>query len=414
MSKPDAINRLLLAISKQAGTPTYVYFEDTIRQQAQAVKQFLADIPSRILYAMKANSHPSILGIMKSEGLGIDAVSPAELMLALRCGIPSASILYSGNNMTDDEMHRAAKEGVLINFGELSRLKKFGSAYPGRKVCIRINPERGSGHHEFVITAGKSSKFGIALHDLDQVRDIAATYNLSISGIHQHIGSGNLEIDVIRGAFESMLEVASGFDDLDLVNFGGGFGVPYEPGQEPIDFGKLSALIRPSLQNFLSQQKDGFQFLIEPGRYLVAQSGTLLATVTNLKNVAGRQFAGTNSGMNHLVRPAIYKAYHGIDNLSNLDAPMSVYNVVGNICESSDFFANDRGVQEIREGDIIAIHDAGAYGIAMASEYNLRSLPAEVLVKSDGSVVVISERQSPENLVDTVLGRSSDRVLEVE
>ena len=405
---------LLISIAGATGTPTYVYFEDVIRNQVSSIRKLFGDLPSEMLYAMKANSHPEVLEIIRSEGVGIDAVSPTELLLALKVGFDRDRILYSANNMTEDEMDLAHESGVMINFGELSRLRKYANKYPGNRVTVRVNPGRGSGHHEFAVTAGEKSKFGISLNDLDEIAELASDGKIIVAGLHQHIGSGNLDTAVIAESMKSLLGVARSFKGLEFVNFGGGFGVPYEKHQTAVDFEQLAGLIQPALTDFLKEQQSGFHFLIEPGRYLVAECGVLLVTVTNLKKVAGNAFAGTDSGMNHLVRPAIYNSYHAVDNLANPVGKSTPYNVVGNICESSDFFANDREVPEISEGDLLAIRDTGAYGMSMASEYNLRSLPCEVMVRSGGEIEVITERRNPEDFSDQILKRVARRSLQVK
>lgn len=402
----------LISIAKAAGTPTYVYYEDVIRRQVDSIKRLFDGLPSTELYAMKANSHPEVLRIIESEGVGIDAVSPTELLLALRIGFERDKVLYSANNMTEDEMVLAHDAGVMINFGELSRLKRYADRFPGQRVTVRINLGRGSGHHEFAVTGGARSKFGISLDELDQVRRLADSGAIVIAGLHQHIGSGNLDTSVLAESMNALLRIAETFEDLDFINFGGGFGVPYEEHQAEVDFDELACLMKPTLKSFLDRQKSGFRFFIEPGRYLVAESGVLLVSATSIKSVAGNLFAGTDSGMNHLVRPAIYDSYHAVDNLSNPEGEANVYNIVGNICESSDFFANSREVATIREGDILAIRDTGAYGMSMASEYNLRSLPCEVMVRPGGGAEVISERKTPDGFVEEILERSANRLLD--
>ena len=351
---------------------------------------------------MKANSHPSILRIIRSEGFGIDAVSPGELYLARRVGFTPDEILYTANNITDAEMHQVQQEGVLLNLGELSRLERFGMAYPGCAVCVRLNPQIGSGHHEHVVTAGKATKFGIPVHDIDKVLHIALKYNLKITGIHQHIGSGISTMDVLGKAINVLLQHAARFPDLEFINVGGGFNIPYRPEERPIDFENFQSMIVSQLRDAGDNKGNALSFWFEPGRFLVAESGVLLVRSNTIKEANGRIFAGTDSGMSQLVRPAFYQAYHEIYNLSNPTASRHAYEVVGNICESGDIFAKDRPVQRIREGDILAIMDAGAYGMSMASVYNLRPLPAEILVRPDGSHRCIQTRQTSEELIHTL------------
>ncbi len=404
-SKRPANIEQLLQVADQFGTPTYVYEEQTIRRQCQLLKQHLTGIQTKLLYAMKANSHPAILKIIQSEGIGIDAVSPAELYLAKRLGFSPSSILYTANNMTDEEMHLVVKEGVLLNLGELSRIERFGQAYPGSKVCVRLNPQIGSGHHSHVITAGKSTKFGIPVDEKDKILDVAARNNLKITGLHQHIGSGIPSMKVLGDAIEVLLETARYFPDLKILNLGGGFSIPYRPDEAPIDFENFHTTILSTLQSHAAtRDKADLTYWFEPGRFLVAESGTLLVTANTVKEANEKVYAGTDSGMNQLVRPSVYGAYHEIFNLSNPDAARQPYEVVGNICESGDVFAKQRMVQDIREGDFLAIMDAGAYGMSMASVYNLRPLPAEVLVRADGTMENIGRRLSDQALIDQVYG----------
>ncbi len=391
---------LLLQAAERYGTPTYVYEASTVRERIERLRSHLRGAPVQLLYAMKANGALPLLRIMKEEGLGIDAVSPAELELALRIGFEGNQILFSANNMTDDEMDFAAQEGVVLNIGELSRLERFGKKYPGESVCIRFNPQIGAGHHRHVITAGEKSKFGIPVAQTDEVLSLAHRFELNICGVHQHIGSGILDTETAWKACAVLLDVAAKFHSLRFINFGGGLGVPYRPGEQPLDMERWEDLIVSPLRTYRDRHPSpDLSFRFEPGRYLVAEAGTLLVRVNTVKESHGRTFAGVDSGMGHLVRPAIYNAYHATYNLSNPNGTCRIYDVVGNICESSDFFARDRAVQEIREGDVLAILDTGAYGISMASMYNIRSLPAEVFI--DGTDhVVIRKRESPAELID--------------
>ena len=393
---------VLLNIVEETSTPTYVYDANVIQRQCRALFTHFNEIPFRLLYAMKANPHPAVLKIMLAEGVGLDVVSPAELKLALQVGFSPGDILYSANNMDDDEMHLAAASGAIMNIGELSRLEKLGRAYPGTSVSIRMNPDLGAGHHQHVVTAGKETKFGIPIAQVRDINQIASDHQLKIVGLHQHIGSGIPDIRSLHDSMLVLLETASHFPSVTFLNFGGGFNIPYRPDQAPLDLENTQQMILPLLQDFAQQWRGkALTFWFEPGRYLVAESGVLLVRVNTLKEANGRTFAGTDSGMGHLPRPVMYGAYHAVYNLSNPDGPLMNYDIVGNICESGDVFARDRAVQEIKEGDVLAILDTGAYAMAMASVYNLRSLPAEVLIDSEGSWRQISRRKSPDELLAT-------------
>lgn len=400
---PDA----LLRIAEAHGTPTYVYAEDVLRRQVARLRRHLEGLPLQLLYAMKANASPAVLRVLQSEGLGIDAVSPAELMLALHAGFAPERILFSANNMTDAEMEAAHASGVLLNLGELSRLERYGRAHPGSAVCVRVNPQVGGGHHDHVITAGERSKFGVPVEQLGEARAIAARHGLRVVGLHQHIGSGILDSDTFWKAIRVLLGAAAAFPDLRFLNFGGGLGVAYRPGDPGLDLDNFrGAIVQPLLDFRAAHPSRDLTFWFEPGRYLVAEAGVLLVRVNTLKPTPTRTFAGTDSGMGHLVRPAIYGAYHALYNLSNPDGPPQTYDVTGNICESGDVFARERAVQEIREGDVLAVLDAGAYGMAMASEYNLRPRPAEVLLQADGTFRLARRRLTDRELVDRLLGET--------
>jgi diaminopimelate decarboxylase len=408
MHKPAPYPEILTRVNRSVSTPTHVYFERTIRQQIGRLDEALQAVPHRLLYAMKANSHPVILRQFQTAGVGIDAVSPAELLLAIRVGFSVDRILFSANNMTDAEMHFAKRQGVLLNIGELSRLEAFGAAYPGSDVCVRLNPQIGAGHHAHVITAGSRSKFGIPVAKASEIRSIIERHDLRLAGLHQHIGSGIPDPATLWDAVSVMLKTAEDFPGLDFVNLGGGLGVPYRPEEERIDLDGFAERFGEALSEF--SKKHDAEVWFEPGRFFVAQAGVLLVTATTIKDNEDRCFVGVDSGMGHLVRPAMYGSYHEILNLSNPEGPLRTYDVVGNICETGDTFARDREVAEIREGDCLAILDTGAYGQSMATDYNLRPLPAEVWAPEENPARfrIITERQSPAGLVATVLSRSMD------
>ena len=411
---PPAAARLIEA-AEAFGTPTYVYDEAVVRDRIARLREHLEDLPLRLLYAMKANASPVVLDIIREEGLGVDVVSPGETELALRIGFPPESILFSANNMTDEEMRWAHEKGVMLNVGELSRLERFGEAFPGAEVCVRLNPSVGGGHHAHVVTGGGRSKFGIPMADLDRVRAILHRYDLRPAGLHQHIGSGIMSAELIWEAVRVLLEAARSFEALSFINLGGGLGVPYRPGEKPLDLENFHRVIVEPLKAFrAAHPSPDLTFMFEPGRYLVAEAGVLLTRVNTLKAANGRLFAGTDSGMNHLIRPAIYDAYHHVVNLSNPDGPLRTYDVVGNICESGDYFARDREIAEIREGDVLAVLDVGAYGLSMASLYNLRPLPAEALLPAAPGARprLLRPRRSPRALIDAFLAERTGSLRE--
>jgi diaminopimelate decarboxylase len=387
-------------IAEQFGTPLYVYDLEIIQARIDELFKTIGTYKNtQFLYAIKANFNPHIVREIITRGCGIDAVSIDEVRLGLFCGAKAENILFTENNITDEEMHEAMRLSVLLNIGSLSRLEKFGMAYPGSPVCIRFNPNIGAGSHATNITGGPDSKFGISTVQIEEVLNIAKQYNLKIVGIHEHIGSGWLEIAEPLLALETTLQIADRFSDLEFVDLGGGFGVPYSPEQTRLELKTLGEKIQTRFTNFCTAYGRDIQLRFEPGRYIVAESGHLLTRVNTLKqSPEGKIFVGTDTGMNHLVRVAMYDSYHPIVNVSNSEGHTKTYDIVGNICECADFFARSREMNEIREGDILDIQIAGAYGMAMASHYQFRDLPAEVLVDGE-DLRVIRRRETFEERI---------------
>ena len=396
----------LLDIADRFGTPTYVYLETRLREQARALQQRLKPVPHRLFYAMKANASPAVLRILREEGLGFEAVSIAEVLLARRLGMAPEDIFYSGNNITDDEMEAVHAEGVLMNIGELSRLDRFGRRFPGAEVSLRVNPALGDGHHPNVVTAGEQTKFGIPLAELPRALALVERHGLDLIGLHQHIGSGIGTARALRDAMQVLLDASRDAPSLRFLNFGGGLDVPYRPDARPFDLDAFSEHVLPLLHNEAERRKD-IAFWFEPGRFFVAEAGVLLTRVNTIKTTAQKSFAGTDTGFNQLIRPVLYDAYHEVVNLSNPAGAARRYDVVGNICETGDRLARNRRLPELREGDVLAVLDAGAYGMSMASEYNLRPLPAEVLLTADGAARTIRRRLSPAELVDRLLAETN-------
>ena len=402
--KPHDVDGLVEAAAR-SGTPTVVYDEMMIRDRCAALRSAISSVPSKLLYALKANSNPALIRILLEEVDGFDAVSPGEVMLLLKLGARPEQIMFSPNYMTDSEMANAVERDVLLNLGELTRLERFGKAYPGSNVSIRLNLWLGAGHHEYVVTGGQNSKFGIPATQLDEAAAIAGRHGLRIVGLHQHIGSGFSNVQDFADAVDLLIEASKMFPEAEFLNVGGGIGIPYRADEAACDLDAMARYIeiaanRPELKS---------EFWFEPGRFLVAESGVLLTTVTAVKQSGKRTYAGTDSGFNHLIRPVLYGAHHEIFNLSNPTGPLLPYDVAGNICESGDVFARDRHVQEIREGDLLAILDVGAYGVSMASEYNMRPLPEEVLRKADGTSSTIRKRLTPTELVERVILETDGR-----
>ncbi len=380
------------------GSPLYVYEEEVIRSKYRQLFNSINWSRKKILYACKANTNIAIIRILKDEGCGIDAVSPGEVFLALKAGVEKGEILFTGNNMTDEDMHFVADKGVLLNIGSISRLEKYGREYPKTDVCIRINPDIKPDVHPHLATGGLDSKFGIYLGHMDKIMNITKKHRLNIVGIHAHIGTTIMDLAPFMETMDTVLDAAKRFDGLDFVDFGGGIGIPYRPEQKPVDLKAFGAIATEKMKEFCDSYGREVEFRIEPGRFLVAQSGFLLSRINTIKQNPKKRFLGLDTNMAHLVRPCMYGAYHHIVNASNMHGELEKVDVVGNICETGDFFAKERMVQHAREGDVIAIMDAGAYGFSMSSNYNSFPRPAEVLV-NNGKARIIREREKLEDLL---------------
>ncbi|MBI2550417.1 diaminopimelate decarboxylase [Candidatus Woesearchaeota archaeon] len=401
-------------LARKFGTPLYVYDEETMRSKVSALVQNIAYRPLRIFYAAKANTNLSVLKIIRDEGkgvVGIDAVSPGEIEIALKAGFKPGQVIFTSTSVTDDEMKFAISRKVLVNCDSLSQLERYGRLNPNSKVCFRVNPDVGAGHHGHVITGGPESKFGIWAADVGKAFGIAAKYNLRIVGIHEHIGSGILETDKFLAAMKVLLSIIeknkSKLTDLEFVDFGGGIGVPYRPDQKPIDFVRFGAAVSRLFESFCSSFGKKMSLIIEPGRFLVAESGVLLCTVNTVKQTPKHKFVGVDTGFHHLIRPMAYGSYHPIVVVDRCTSEKTEkVAVCGNICESGDVFTRDehgivdRELPQIKEGDVLAILVAGAYGFSMSSNYNTRPRPAEMLVK--GREVKVVRKQ--EDLSHVVYG----------
>ncbi len=393
-------------LAKRFGTPLYVYDGETIRLRVRRLLQGITCRPLKIYYAAKANTNLTILKIIREEGsesIGIDAVSPGEVALALKAGFRPGQVMFTSTSVTDEEMKFAISKKVLVNCDSLSQLERYGRLNPDSNVCFRINPDVGAGHHGHVITGGPESKFGIWADDVPKAFAIAAKYGLKIVGMHQHIGSGILETDKFLMAMKVLLSVINKHKDelgsLEFVDFGGGIGVPYRPDQKPISLKEFGAAVSSLFAGFCSSFGRRLMLIIEPGRFLVAESGVLLCTVNTVKQTQKHKFIGVDTGFNHLIRPAMYGSYHPLVVADRCTSEKTEkVAVCGNVCESGDVFTRDehgivdRELPPIIEGDVLAILVAGAYGFSMASNYNTRPRPAEVLV-SGRDVRVIRKRE---------------------
>jgi diaminopimelate decarboxylase len=403
-------NRLFLggcaaeALAEEFGTPLYVYEEALIRRQCRLLREGFAEAAPEIHYSVKANPSPAILRVVRSEGLGIDAVSPMEVRLCLELGFRPEQIIFTGNNTSEAELRYCLERGVPVNVGSLSELARYGRLDPGGRVAVRINPDVGDGHHPHVITGGPKSKFGIYHTELPALQARLAEHRLTLIGVHSHIGTGILRTQQMLGAMEITLGTAGRLPGLEFVDFGGGFGVPYRPGQQPLPLAALGREMSRRFRRFCADYGRPLRMKLEPGRFLVAQSGTLLTRVTTLHTTPAHTFVGTDTGFNHLARPILYGAYHAIVNASAVEGPPLSAVVAGNICESGDVFTRgpqgleERALVRTAEGDLLALRDVGAYGFNLASQYNLRPRPAEVMV-DEGRARLIRRRETYEDLV---------------
>ena len=394
---------------KEFESPLYVYEEDTIRARARELKNAITYDNKEIKFACKANTNIEIMKVLKEEGMGIDAVSPGEIFAALKAGFEKDHILFTTNNVLWDEIEYAASNDIMANLDSLSQLKMFGREFPGRDICIRINPNVGAGHHNHVITGGPDSKFGINYTRVDDIKEITRKSGLRIKGIHQHIGSGILDPEIFIKAMGVLLDTAKNFEGLSFIDFGGGIGVPYQENEERMDIRVLGKRIADEFENFCGRYGRELKLVIEPGRYLVAESGFLLGTVASVKEGEKHRFIGINTGFNHLVRPAMYGSYHQILHAGKPYGARESQVIAGNLCESGDTFTRDeegivdRDLPHFKEGDIVCICNAGAYGYSMASYYNSRPRPAEVLVKGSRARL-IRRRETFEDIFKSSLG----------
>ena len=385
------------------GSPLYVYSEKILRERC---RELLEGFHGRIKpsFSAKANTNLSLLKIIREERLGADAMSPGEIFVLQNAGFAPEEIFYIGNNVSCEEMSYCIERGILVSVDSLSQLEQFGRINPGGKVAVRFNPGMGAGHCEKVITAGHKTKFGVQSEFYPEVKEIIEKYDLKLVGINQHIGSLFLDAEPYVNAANSLLcLISENFPGLEFIDFGGGFGVPYKPGEKRLDLSELSERLLETIDLFLEKydNKD-VHFKCEPGRYISAECGLLLGTVHAVKKNYGKNYVGTDIGFNVMMRHVLYDSYHEIEVLSDKMAVNGINEatIVGNICESGDILASDRDIGPVSEGHIIAVKNAGAYGYSMASNYNCRLRPAEVLLAGDGSVRLIRKADTMESLMN--------------
>ena len=385
-------------LCKIAGAPVYVYDTDIMARQVRRLRRAFADIPLRIMYACKALSNVSVLRVMKGLGTGLDTVSLQEVELGLHAGYTPDEILFTPNMVSFDELRTAVHLGVHINIDTISVLERFGHEFGSRvPVCVRVNPHIMAGGNERISTGHIDSKFGISIHQMRHVQRIVATHGIHVNGLHMHTGSDIVDAEVFLQGAEILFETAAMFPELTFVDFGSGFKVPYKPDDISTDIEELGAKLSARIAEFNASRSTPIEVWFEPGKFLVSESGTFLTRVNVIKQTTATVFAGIDSGLNHLIRPMLYNAYHHIINATNPTGTPRIYTVVGYICET-DTFGWDRKLHEVREGDILAFLNAGAYGYMMSSNYNSRYRPAEILVHN-GTAQLIRRRETMDDLL---------------
>lgn len=396
MSATSLSNSQLLQAAEHFGTPLYVYHAEKIQEQYNRLTAAFKDSNVVFYYACKALTNVNILRYIHSLGANADCSSINEVKLALYAGFPPARVLYTSNGIAFDEIEEAVSLGVSVNIDSLSNLEKFGRrfghSYP---VGIRLRPNIMAGGNIKISTGHDKSKFGIPVEQLPQILELVKEHQLNISNLHIHTGSDIKDADVFVKGIEVLFDIIPHFPELKSVDLGGGFKVPYKEGDGETDMILLGQKVKEAFDSH--PQASQLQIWFEPGKFMVSECGYLITQVNVMKQTAATQFAGVNSGFNHLIRPMFYDAYHRIANLSNPNGQLNTYTITGNICET-DTFAWDRALPEVREGDYLVFYNAGAYGFEMASNFNSRFKPAEVMVK-DGQMHLIRRRDTFDDLL---------------
>jgi len=385
-------NVRLTDLCEKYGTPLYVYDGNKIVEQYKRMKSAIKTDRLKINYAIKALNNLSILRLLHSLGAGLDTVSIEEVHLGLMAGFEPENIVYTPNMVSREEVEEAIKLGVKINIDNISTLEYIGHKYERHPLCIRINPHIMAGGNENISVGHIDSKFGISIHQMPLVNRLVKALNINVEGVHMHTGSDILDINVFLIATDLLFDVARNFADLKYIDFGSGFKVKYKPEDYETDIEMFGDKIGRKFEEFCEETGKDLTLMFEPGKFLVSESGYLLVQTNLIKQTTSTVFAGVNSGFNHLIRPMLYNAYHRITNISNPEGEPRIYTLVGYICET-DTFGYNRRISEIRLGDYLALHNAGAYGFTMASNYNSRLRPAEALIL-DGKDYLIRRRET--------------------
>ncbi len=396
---PNPLEReTLVALAEKHGSPLYVYDTDKITSQYERITGAFNTVKNvKINYAVKALSNINILNFFHQLGAGLDTVSIQEVELGLATGIDPRDIIYTPNGVSLEEIERVAKLGVQINIDNLSILELFGQKHPEIPVCVRINPHIMAGGNSKISVGHIDSKFGISIHQVPHIKRVVENTQMHINGIHMHTGSDILDIDTFLRATEILFDVAKQFEDIDFIDFGSGFKVPYKEGDISTDIEQLGVQLSKRFNEFCREYGKDIILMFEPGKFLVSEAGVFLAKVNVVKQTTSTVFAGIDSGFNHFIRPMMYGSYHDISNISNPTGRDRYYSVVGYICET-DTFGSNRRISEISEGDILCFRNAGAYCFSMASNYNSRFLPAEVMLYK-GQDYLIRKRETMSDIL---------------
>jgi len=388
----------LVEIANEFGSPVYVYHAERIADQYKKLQKAFKNSNARFFYACKSLTNINVLKYVQSIGASLDCVSVNEVKLGLMAGFDKQNILYTPNCVDFDEIVEVKELGVNINIDNISILEqfgnKFGNSYP---VCIRLNPHIMAGGNYKISTGHIDSKFGISIHQLRHIERIVKSTSLNVTGIHMHTGSEIKDIRVFLEGLDVMFNTATHFPNLEFIDLGSGFKVPYQAGDAETDITTLGEKVAVAFDEFEKETGKKLQVWFEPGKYLVSQAGYFIVKANVIKQTPAAVFVGVNSGFNHLIRPMMYDSYHHIENISNPKGAERIYNVVGNICET-DTFAWDRKLHEVREGDLLVFYNAGAYGFEMSSNFNSRLKPAEVML-IDGKAKLIRKRDVFEDLL---------------
>lgn len=388
----------LLKIAGDFGSPVYVYDSEKIVSQYKRLTSAFNKVKKvKINYAAKALSNISVLKLLNTLGSGLDTVSIQEVKLGLQAGFAPEKIIFTPNGVSLEEIEAVAKLGAQINIDNLSILEQFGTNHPDIPVCVRVNPHVMAGGHTNISVGHIDSKFGISIHQVPHILRIVENTGMHINGVHMHTGSDILDIDVFLYASEILFETAKNFKSLEFIDFGSGFKVPYKAGDIETDIEEFGRKLTKRFNTFCETYGRDLTLAFEPGKFLVSEAGYFLARVNVVKQTTSTVFAQIDSGFNHLIRPMLYGSQHEIENISNPGGRQRFYSVVGYICET-DTFANNRRIAEISEGDVLAFKNAGAYCFTMASNYNSRYRPAEVLWHNDHALL-IRKRETFEDIL---------------